>query len=403
MAFVDFQRLKTLFSPFSQGGGGESDPPFIVNQPSDLDEFKSGSVFTLPVNEYMFTQSMNFGTDRIVHAVENGCLKFSGVCLPTLTYEGTGVFISSSVAGAILEIDDMFLTASNGTAIGMTGGSSLILNQAVFLSCFQPADLDAMGFLTINTCAIINCDDGILSNNTEVTTVRLPQFNNGQDIGGHYLTCTGELSKSLVMTTLDVEPESSESFLDIQASFGGDISIVAGVHKTAAGGSFFSASGRDQDDVDIQISDVKNVTSSKSTAAVHISPGNEVETVVVLDTEVIIAGTFTEDLAQRFTTNAAGRVTYGGKETTVFSFIIKFLATPASGTNKNYDFYLRLNGTALVDVSFDTINVDSGTPSKAVLIGGVELSTTDFLEVIVIGRSPTPTNLTCEALAFVIA
>lgn len=379
----------------------EDEPPFTVFQPSDLDEFKTGNTITLPRGEYNFTQNMNFGIVNIVTLGE--CVKFSGVCLPTLTYEGTGPFVSSVSADAIIQIDDIFIIASDAIAIKMTGGSSLILNQAVFLSCLQACELDAMDFLTINTCAIINCDNGIVSNNTKVATVRLPQFNNGQDVSGKYLTCTGALSESLVMSTLDVAPENTESFLDIQASYGGGISIGLGVHKIAAGGSFFSSTGRDQNDVEIQVSNVVNVTPSKSTAAIHIAPGDELATSVIQDTEVILAGTFTEDVAQRYETNAAGRITYKGKEAIIANFSVKFLGTPASGTNKNYDFYVRVNGTTLIDISFDTIKADSGSPSKANLVGGVAIVTDDYFEIVIIGRSPTPTDLTCEALSFIVA
>ena len=385
----------------------ENEPPFTVSQPSDLDAFKSGGVYTLPVDNYNFTQDMSFGTDRIVVATVNGCTKFSGVCLPIITYTGTGSFISSSVAGSIIEVDDMFFSAPNGKAIEMSDGSSLILGQVVFLSCLMAADLDNIGFLTINTCAVILCDAGIMANDVGVISARLPQFNNNQDVGGSYMTLTGAASKSLIMSTIDSEPEGTESFLDIQASYGGDVAIGVGVHHIEVGsGSFFSASGRDQNDIDIQVSDVKNVTSSKSTAAIHIAPGSETATTISDGVETIIAGTYTEDIAQRFTTTAAGRLTYTGKETNVFGFAMKCLGVPTSGNNRDYSFYIRHTafiGTVetLIPISFDPINADAGTPAKVISIGDIELSTGDFLEPIVIGVGNS-INVTCSGLAFIV-
>ncbi|MEE9352371.1 MAG: hypothetical protein V3U78_08930 [Thiotrichaceae bacterium] len=372
---------------------------------ADLASFLNVDVYELPAGSYIFITDLDFGNTTIDMITLNGCYYFRGVCLPLIENSSTSPFFTSTTTGILFQATDFFLSSPNGTGIDLTTGNSVILDIVPFFNCKLAMDIDDFEFITLNEQPIISCEDGIIANNIGTVSIKQPQLNSGLDLGGKYITLTGASSERLLLSNIDSQPEATESFIRVDSLWGGDAVIGLGIHSTTTGGSFFdtSASGRDQTDVDINSFEIKNVTSSKSSAAVHITPGDEALTTIVLDTEVIVAGTFTEDVAQRFTTNAAGRVTYNGKETSVFNFTIKFLATPASGTNKNYDFYLRLNGTTLIDISFDTINVDSGTPGKAILIGEVELITTDFLEIIVIGRSPTPTNLTCEALAFVIA
>lgn len=378
------------------------DGPIKIDTLANLSQYLNGSVYELPVGDYLFRKDINWGTATIDLITTNGKYNFSGANFTEHTYTGTAPWITTGTTGVSLIISDMFITTATATSIVLSDGNSLILRIVVFAGCKKAVDLDNMAFLTVpDAVPMVGCEEGMTLNNVGSINMAFPQWNSGQDLGGIAIDVSGAASERIIIAQLDSRPEATEAFFNFAANYGGDVSILGGIHTTG-GGDFLAAGSRDQNDVDIQIGDVKNVTSSKSTVAIYIAPGDDVSTTIVLDTQVIIAGTFTEDVAQRYTTTAAGRITYVGKEDMVANFIAKFLSTPASGNNKNYDFYLRLNGTTLIDISYDTINVDAGTPQKAGLIGAVSLVTNDFLELIVIGRAGTPTNLTCEALALII-
>ena len=140
---------------------------------------------------------------------------------------------------------------------------------------------------------------------------------------------------------------------------------------------------------------------SHSTVALHVADGDEIQTAITDGVETVIAGTYTTDIAQRFTVSGS-RVTYTGNETEGFGLALKCLCSNASGNNKNYDLYIKKNNTTLIPITLDKVNCDAGTPAKAICTGSVELSTGDFLEPVIIGIGTGNNNVTCSALAFIV-
>ena len=381
--------------------GFESGSFKIISSFDDIADFKTGSVYNLPEAAYFWAAALNFGSDTINLNDANGIYMFYGANFKQLTYTGITPFISTDKTGVSIDFIRIFLSTPNATCLKLQNGNSCILEFPVFIGCKTCVDLDTMAFCTADKLAMVGCERGLILKDVQTMSVQVGQWSGGQDNSGIAFDLSGAASERFFMTSSDSRPEATECFINVQASYGGLVDLAAGVH-TPGGGDFFSSAGRNQNDKDISVTAIQFVTSSKSTAALHVAPGDEAATTVVLNTQVLIAGAFTEDVAQRFMTNAAGRATYIGNETRIFDFIVKFQGTPTTGNNKNYDFYMRVNGSVLVDISFDTINADAGTPQKAILIGEVELSTNDYIELIVIGRATAPTNITCEGIAIVI-
>ena len=313
---------------------------------SDLAQFKTGSVYNLPVERYFFCGDINFGTDTINLDDTNGIYVFYGRNFNQLTYTGTGNFISSDKTGVSLNVIRLFMTSTTGTFINISNGNSLIVEIPVFIDCLQCVTLDTMGFCTGDKVAMIGCANGFTLDDVGTTSFQVYQWSPGTNANGVALTLLGAASNKLLMTGIDSEPASTECYIDIQATYGADMSMSVGVHTTG-GGDFFAAGSRDQTDVDMVTAVIKNVPSSSRFFSGHFN-GNSTDTVIASAGVVVkVAGTWTTVDIQRFTFSAGGTATYTGKEDIKIVASIVATVEPAAGAEKLAALFVAKNGTAI--------------------------------------------------------
>jgi len=379
---------------------------FVVIRPDKLEiaQYLSGGVYSLPANNYVIQGTVDFGTDRIELSTNSGFYQISSPNFGTMTYSGTTAFIqnASGVTDIILDIRHFFITTPNATAIKIANGNSFMCDLVAFLLCAKPFDLDTVSFCTLEALPIVACDTGSTIKDADTITARLYQYNAGPATGGVGLTVSGAASGRLIMNACDARPESTESYLDIQASYAGDVQISGGAFKTG-GGTFFKAATRDQTDVDIDLQNVKNVQSSTVSCGAYITDANTASTVLsAVDTITVIAGTWTIDSSERITATTAGKFTYDGKEDTILSVALKMHCDPASGSNRTYDSYIRKNGSTLILLSRDTITADAANPAKMVLFATMPMVTTDYFEVVIENKTNN-VDVTCEANSLIIS
>jgi len=347
-----------------------------ISSLADIAQFLNVGVYELPAGRYEFTASVDFVTATISLEDINGCYNFVGSCLPLISYSGTASFITSPTTGIILQLCGLFITTPSATCAELSNGNSVIMNIAVLFNCQLGLDIDTFDFITLIAAPIIGCDDGIQATNVKTITARLPQYNGGANVGGSYLTAMGALSERLIMSTIDAQPESTESFLNIDATYGGDVSLGLGVLKTG-GGTFFDAAGRNQVDVDINVASVKNVADSGNVFSGHFT-GNTTDTVIVsAGTAVKINAVWNTVGAVRFTFDATGTATYIGKEFISISASIIATTEPAAGGEKLAAAYLALNGV-IIPTSKGVAAVKSGAQIGAVAL--IALNTGDTVE-----------------------
>lgn len=377
------------------------DGPFVVDSLDDLAQFLNGTVYELPTNQYLFRRSINFGINTIRLLDANGIYSFYGLNFNQITYTGTGTFISSTATGVSLDVIRMFLSAPNGTVIGWTNGNSVLMEVAVFTNCQQCVDLTTFEFCTMDIVPVVGCQDGLHLNDVKTISCQVGQFNAGLDVGGNFMNISGAASERLYMSIVDSRPAASEAYLFVNVNYGGIISIVGGVH-TSGGGPFFAAGSRDQDDNNISVGLVQNVQNSTEVAEMYVADGDEqITDITALETETIVNGIFTESLAKAFVTNAAGRITYTGVNDIVASVFVKGFADPVGGSNRTYWFYIRKNGTELIQITRGTVTVDAANPANFLCIGSLEMSPNDFVELIVIAKSNV-IDVTCSAVTITI-
>lgn len=374
-----------------KGGGqirkqdsGVHQDEIIVSDPSDLAQFLNVGKYELPAGRYIFDGDLDFGTNQIDLVTPDGFYTFKQTNINSITYTGVDCFICNTATGVALKWDDGFLICPNGTGIEVSNGNSLILTLMVFV-CKKAALVTSFGFVTLNDIPIVFSEDGLELINCGTTTAKLLQLSDGLDLGGTALTVSGASSKDLLLTGMLAKPTATESFLDIQANFGGDVAISSGIYSTG-GGAFFKGASRDQTDVDIRLQNVKNVKTSGESASAYIAAGSEVQTTLSApDTATVISGVWTPHLLERFTVSAAGVVTYTGKEEVSIPITFKAQVAPDSGSNQPYEIYVRVNGTTLDLQSRDTVTPDSGNPEKAVMITELTFNTDDYFEIVILG------------------
>lgn len=369
----------------------------IINLLSDLDDFLNGSVYELPAGIYEFSADIDFGTRRILLTDPNTTYSFCGIALPLISYSGSTSFITTAQTGILLEMFNFFITTPNATCVDMVNNNSFIVNFVVFLNCQKAGIIDTFDFISFSAVPVIGCNDGFTADDVVSINIRFPQYNDNPNNNGCYMRVLGAASERLIASVIDARPESTECFIDIDATYGGDVAMGTGVLKSG-GGTFFSASGRDQTDIDVDIQGIKNVTNTKVFAAGHVT-GNSTQTVISstgVAVKINVGSTWIDIDKVRFTFNATGTWTYVGKETITKFVTIVATIDPAGGGTDDVSLYITLNGTPIATSKGEAA---ASAGSQVSAIANITLSTNDTLEAWVANDSDT-SNLTITTASF---
>ena len=360
---------------------------FFIDTLADLAGYLNAGTYELPSGHYIFTSSIDFGTADIVLMDLNGCYFFRGLCVNiTLTFSGVSSFVSDNADGIILQWENMFVDTPNGSAFSLTqAGNSLIIELVVFLNSAVQSVVDGYDFLTTKYLISIASVTGFLANNVGTISCQVPQYNSGQNIAGTFLTVSGVNSERLTVSDVDSRPESNESMFDIQANYGGLISMTGGVHS-GTGGSYFKAGSRVHTDPDVDVNNIKNVQSSAN-IAFGFQTGNATETVIgTSGVPVKINAVWGDPILSRFTVNANGTWTYIGDEDISVGASLICTVDAAGGGTKTMSAYLAKNGTFIPTSKGENAGSSGIQISAAVLI---PLVTNDTIEAFVANDSDT--------------
>jgi hypothetical protein len=119
--------------------------------------------------------------------------------------------------------------------------------------------------------------------------------------------------------------------------------------------------------------------------------------ITVTGTPVKLAGTWTEEDAFFFTTDATGKMTFIGEKDIEVDVAFSFSAAPVSGTNKSTAFYVAKNGTHIPN-SKAFNNLSAGNVSRTTLIWRVGLTNGDYIESFVANDTDTINILVTDAV-----
>jgi len=364
---------------------------------SSKDDFPapSSGVITLDSNtRYQMVDDVNLGTDRIV-LQDTTFLTGSGVGVTTLTYTGSGDMLTSS--NAAISVESMTISCVSGTVFNISGTTQVCRFEDVVVS----------------QCLNVGTVNGTIPRFTFFTT---------PNVTGTGITFSGNIPNLLygpclinlnAGTMFDLGSATFDSLtLDSVtcgvASGATFISGLTGSGNVNAGGTAqinfcrFSGLGTilnniSADDALWEFTKNDDIPDTRPDGLLSMQ-GNATNTVIsVATTPVLVAGTWTEDLASQFSSTAAGRLTYtGGKDATLpISFSISM--SPISGGAQTIAAYVAINGS-VVSGSKRTVSTSGGSDLSVTGLWQEKLSTNDYVEVFVANDSATNDILVSSAV-----
>jgi hypothetical protein len=124
-------------------------------------------------------------------------------------------------------------------------------------------------------------------------------------------------------------------------------------------------------------------------------------TIAVIDTPVLVAGTWVVGIASQFTGTTAGRLTYTGTPTTTVMAHVSITLAPSTGSNQVLSVYLAKDGTPVANAKV-TRSVDSTQTANLSMNFNIEVSTNDYLEIFV-SNATTTNDIVVEDCLFGVA
>lgn len=317
----------------------------------------------------------------------------------TITYTGSGVFIKAT--DVRIALDDMVFVATNPAATLVEFNDSAGSYVCTSISTNYIGGAFAVKFNGCNihrfdSCAFINQVTSSVSLNG---VCKVPAYTFCQFAGNvPHIDTTGITANSVQIFRVDtcqwIPTGSSSIFLKIpseaiytSAGIGQVQNNIAQVTNLGAFLNGITSKSANK----TQFYNNPSITDTQPEAVQYIATGDQASTTITVGAgggqsgnPKVVAGTWTQETVSRFTTNAAGRITYTGAEPIECHLSAMFRVNPASGTNKEYRFSFRKNGTTVLLHSRMTVVCDTGSPGFVALIANAsDVVTNDYFELVV--------------------
>ena len=374
-------------------GAPTSTKTVIVNSISDFPTAVAGVITLADDTEYAVLNDIST-TNRFVWG--NNCvISGSDNAVVNLTYTDSGVMLTS--LNKTWTLRDITVTCLSGTFIDFDGTGAEILqikNSRVIASDLGTID-DFAGAHFDDTQLIVTTSGFLFGGSNGVI---LLEANLSVIAAGVLYDLGTSTFSAFSVTDSFITLNGSSIFLDGAAS---SANINTGGLGSVHNCRFFGTGSALQT---ISISDVRwqfglNDVIPDTNKDCLMSQSNNVTatTIVVATTPVKLAGTWTEEDAFFFSTDATGRMTYIGEKDIEINVDMAFSAAPVSGTNKAIVFYVAKNGTFIAN-SGAFNNLSSGNPSRTNAVWRVSLSQNDYIESFVANDTDTIAVLVTDAV-----
>lgn len=360
----------------------------LVASLSDLPSPVGGLITLADDTQYFFTQDLSL-SDRLALGNDT-VLSSPDTVLITLTYTGTGTFITSTNNTAVVK--EMSISCSNGTLLNVSVAAGDIFNMA------------RVRVLDVDTIGTISGTGGIV---TFLSTVFPSITTNGFLLSGTFLAFNYNLSLAVLNagTLFDL---GSAVFVDVilNSIFGvfaasttflsglidsGNIasgSIASVQNMRLSGAGFTTTSGITPDDERWEFRQNNLIKDTRRSALVSLTANVAVTTIPDLITPVKVAGTWVVERASGYSGDTTGRITYIVTKPLDGTISATISAQMVSGSTGNYRFFVARNGTKIINSGVG-ITLQSGAPLGLTLVWEEELVETDFIEIFVQGIDST--------------
>ncbi len=343
------------------------------------DEGDGGNARGLSSGAYIFNNDLDVGALHFI-LMDDAGYTITSTNINSVTYTGTLPFIQSGASPQsllVLLLIDIRLLTPNATAIDLDSISSLIIKLAIFVGCLKVASVLDSSFITIRGTAFVLCGDGMTAENVDTMQMDTMQMSDGTDTGGVGLRCIGSCDR-LILSGADARPESTEAFVEIDATYTGTVSITGGTWGKV--GTFFKGV-RDGTDPSVRINNVSNVKSSSAEAFGSSLDNSLVTSISSANTPVKINAVWTDESRERFDFESSGRWTYTGLED--IDIRASFIGTIKDDQDgdRTVSVYLAKNGTVINSTQGGKVVLKAG--SQIGSVGQIPMITGDYIEAFV--------------------
>ena len=374
-------------------GAPTSTKTVIVNSLTDLPTAVAGVITLADETEYLFandvTTSNRFvlGNDTVLSGSDNLMIE--------LEYTGAGVMLTS--LNKSWTIKNITITCNSGTFMDFDGTGAEVLqilesrvNAGTLgtIDDFNGIHFDDTQFIVITDGFLFGGSNGVILLEANLTTIAAGTL---YDLGIATFNAFSVTDSFVVLNGTSVFLDGAASSANLNT---GSLGSVHNCRFFGAGTPLQTITIADirwqfelNDDIpdtnkDCLMSQVSNVTATAITIA---------------GTPVKLAGTWTEEDAFFFTTDATGRMTFIGEKDIEIDVTMSFSAAPVSGSNKSTSFYVAKNGT-YVPNSRAFNNLSAGDVSRTTLVWRISLSENDYLESFVANDTDTVNILVTDAV-----
>jgi hypothetical protein len=371
----------------------------VIHSASDLPTAVAGVRTLAASTTYIFSGSVDIGSDRLVLGASTG-LFGSSPLLDGIVSTTTGALITSA---ASFFIGNLFVTCSSGSVFDLNGTSVevALVDKLRITSCDTAGVIDAWGTLTLSEMLIQGATTSGYTFTGANGNIRINQ--------GTFVVAAGIVfdlgtatADGFVFNGCNIDNASGVTGIDIAASganinTGGQgiidscsfLTPASATAGYAAGDVKWTMSGSVGVPRSTAVAQGNIVDSALTTTFAGIGAGNEV---------IVNFGTaWVADVSRRFTISNAGRFTYTGDIDIEVMAQSSIYASIGGGATRVYNFYIAKNGT-IIDSSASQRDYDGTNSGSSATQSVVSLSTNDYIELYVRAETAT-TALTADTVS----
>lgn len=345
----------------------------VVSSVTDLADYQSGDVITLPAGLVLFVGTVDLGSAHLVISTGTVLRGLSdAVILSTTT---GGVVRCSSPASNVI-IRELNIVCATGPCLALVGDINYQLN-IFFVGLLGAAAGTITGFnvQSIKQCYIDAAEGLVFAGTTRKVFVDSTPF---YGITGSAITLDSTLSVVVVdITTTFFKFDSPGVGITAEVGYSVTEGLIRG---SLVDGTATPLSGLATSDTNWRMENNSGIRDSRIVGWVYLT--SSASTVIsAIDTPVKLAGTTAAAaLNERISHPASNRVTYTGLVPSLVDISARVNIDPVAN-NQAFNLYIAKNGTVLPE-SLTRVRVAAGSDERNADVGVLaEAVTNDFFEV----------------------
>lgn len=317
----------------------------------------------------------------------------------TLSYTGSGVMFTCV---GNMSIKDIIFSCASGTVFNYTGAGQLNIERSTCSACVNVGTVTASGVTSLN---MTNCAFPAITGNGFVITGAMficsftKQYHQTNNASGILFDITGATFYAFEMGDVEFIGVSGTKALKGAASSAninsGSVATVK--DSNFSGGGATPLTGISNTDIRWVFSGNGGIEDTIEDALIFFRNNVTATAIGVTNTPYLVAGTWVQSRASKFTTTAAGRATFTAERAITVPVDIALQLKMASGGTVNVTTYLAKNGSVISDSAI-TSSVSSSSLASVNIHWQLTLQPNDYLEVFVANNTNTIGVIADQAL-----